>query len=218
MRFERTGWVAAALVLVLAGDGYALRAHRESGPGPESGRPALELLTNVAGTFLFGPLPSGMYVAYGLSTGAVHAPVRVVDVQPLEREGDVEFVGAKMGLFACDTCARHPGTFGLRGIILGGTCGPTDVVNRALYPAVGRDLVVGDAPHFVVVGRVTGPGFARLSGIVVTYRLGQKAYTVTSPVNGLEVRPDDPPGCAESEQHGMWFGGAEGDRHSELLD
>lgn len=214
-RRSRPGVVARLLLLIVA-----TAACGRSGPGPEPGtRPALELVATEAQQFVSGPLPAGTYVAYGLSTGAVHQPVHIVDVQPLARSGGVEYVGSHLAYYACDTCARHPGTYGTK-VLLGETCGSTDVRNRALLSAVGRDLVVGDAPHFVVTGRVTGAGAATIKGIVVTYRVGRRTFTVSSPTHGITIDPagQTPDPRCRDQRADVWHGGSDEQSQTTLLD
>jgi hypothetical protein len=209
-RRRAPGRSAAAAVLALALVAPACsRGHTPAPPRP-TGPPALELVADAAQQFGLAPVPVGTYVAYGVSTGAVHEPVRIVAVRPLVVKGDVEFATAKLALYVCDKCRRHPGAYGVRRL-LGSTCGPYEPGNRALVPAVGVDLLPGDAPHLILVGRTTGPGDATISGAEVTYRAGGVERTVSTPVHGLTVDasapPVDPP-CPDPKKE-SWFGGSD---------
>jgi len=208
----------AAALVALTGAAVVVVRHGE--PETPAGRPPLELLHHESQRFHFHPLPAGTYVAYGLSTAAVHEPVRVLEARPLTVSGAVEYVGTWMSYYPCGTCARHPDTYGTR-ILLGSTCGSTPPHGRGIYPAMGRDLVKGDAPSFIVVGRITGPGPAFINGIEVTYRAHGHTYVERSPVHSVRINTDekplDPP-CPVDEASEVWFGGSDEARLTVLLD
>lgn len=218
---RRTAAAAAAAVALTSVAVVAIVAVRQRAePEAPPGRPPLELLHHEGQRFLFPPLPTGTYVAYGLSTGAVHEPVRVVEARPLSMSGDVEFVGSLLSYFPCETCARHPGTYGTK-VILGSTCGSTEPHGRGLYRAEGRELVKGDAPSFIVVGRITGQGPAFINGIEVTYRTRGRTYVERSPVHSVRIdtgqKPLDPP-CPVDGASEVWFGGSDEGRLTVPLD
>lgn len=197
---NRTARALLASVLALAG---ACGKHSPAKPS------ALDLGFERGITYGFAVLPAGTYVAYGLSTAAVHDEITVESVTPL-RTSNVEAAPAELAFFACKACRRRPGTYGVRRL-LGETCGATPPHNVALRPAAGTTLFPGDQVHLVVVGRTVAAAPASMSGARITYRQHGKRHTVTTDIRGLEMRGamehGDPP-CPNPDRE-FWFGADE---------
>jgi hypothetical protein len=208
-RARRYFWRAAA-----AGAALALLACGHSSPPQSQAKPALELVQSEGFTFVFRHLTEGQFIAYGTSTAAVHEPTRVIDVRPLEESGAVKFAGANVAYYACQpNCRARPGYWGVR-TLFGGLCGPIMPRSRAVYPATGAELLPGDAPIFILVGRMTGDGEASLRGLRIIYEVDGHRREVHSRVNSVVVDNAEP---ARAGQCGdpateAWFGGSRATR------
>lgn len=152
-------------------------------PTTQASKPALDLIQTKGASFDLGAVPTGHYVVYATSTAAVHEPVTVIEVQPLEKSGALEPAESMVAFYACQPqCRDRPGIWAAR-ILLGGVCSSRPPASRVLNSAAGMELLPGDAPIFVVVGRVRDASAGRFTGIRVTYEAAGKRYEATSPHN-----------------------------------
>lgn len=194
-----------------------------SSDGPPAASPSagssLRLVMNDGYEFGYARLPAGHVVTYGTSTGAVHAPIKVLEVRPLEQSGALSFTGAHVGFFACQPqCRARPGYWGSR-ILLSATCAAAAPTSRALYPAAGMELFPGDAPMFVLSFRVTSVADGVARGLRVTYEEAGQRHEVSSSVNSIvlsSTRQPEPTQCADPKTD-PWFGGAELSRYTVAL-
>lgn len=199
-----------------AGVALAILSCGRHGPRSPAAKPALELVQTEGFTFTFHRLSEGHYVAYGTSTAAVHEPLRIVEVRPLEVSGAVSFARADVAYFACQpNCRARPGYWGIS-TLLGAVCGPVMPRSRALYPAAGAELLPGDAPTFVLVMRVTGAGTASARGLDVVYDSGGRRHEIHSRVSSVELDDTEPArvGQCGDPATEAWFGGS---REARLL-